>query len=144
MITNVDLDLLEKTYQNAKMGITAIEAVLDKASDREFYSDLNKQLQDYKMIAGKSKQQLRKNGAHPKDNSLYKNIMLKSNIKMNTMINSDDSHIAQMVIQGSTMGVTQMTRLLHANEDADGVSAQIAKDFVKKEEDNINIMKNYL
>ena len=144
MITNVDLDLLEKTYQNAKMGITAIEAVLDKASDREFYSDLNKQLQDYKMIAGKSKQQLRKNGARPKDNSLYKNIMLKSNIKMNTMINSDDSHIAQMVIQGSTMGVTQMTRLLHANEDADGISTQIAKDFVKKEENNINVMKNYL
>ncbi len=144
MITNVDLDLLEKTYQNAKMGITAIEAVLDKASDREFYSDLNKQLQDYKMLAGKSKQQLRKSGAHPKDNSLYKNMMLKSNIKMNTMINSDDSHIAQMVIQGSTMGVTQMTRLLHANEGADGISTQIAKDFVKKEEDNINIMKNYL
>lgn len=144
MITNVDLDLLEKTYQNAKMGITAIEAVLDKASDREFYSDLNKQLQDYKMLAGKSKQQLRKNGVRPKDNSLYKSMMLKSNIKMNTMISSDDSHIAQMVIQGSTMGVTQMTRLLHANRDADGISTQIARDFVKKEEDNINTMKNYL
>ncbi len=144
MITNVDLDLLEKTYQNAKMGITAIEAVLDKASNKDFYNDLNKQLQDYKMIAGKSRQQLRKNGARPKDNSFYKKLMLKSNIKMNTMINSDDSHIAQMVIQGSTMGVTQMTRLLHAHEAAEGDSAQIARDFVKKEEDNINNMKNYL
>lgn len=144
MITNIDLDLLEKTYQNANLGITAIEAVLDKASDRQFYSDLNKQLDDYKTIAGKTKQQLRKNGVRAKDISYYKNIMMKSNVKMNTMINSSDSHIAQMVIQGSTMGVTQMTRLLHANRDADGVSSQIAKDFVKKEEDNIEVMKNYL
>jgi len=57
--------------------------------------------------------------------------MMKGNIKMNTLIDSTDSHIAQMVIQGSTMGVTQMTKLLHSSEGADGVSTQIAKDFIK-------------
>jgi hypothetical protein len=46
MIANIDLDLLEKTYQNASIGITAIEAVLDKASDKNFSNDLHKQLRD--------------------------------------------------------------------------------------------------
>lgn len=144
MIGNVDLDLLEKTYQNASIGITAIEAVLDKASNVQLGSDLHRQLLDYRDIADKSKQQLVNNGAEVKDKSFYNKAMMKGNVKMNTLINSSDSHIAQMVIQGSTMGVTQMTRLLNASTLADGVSTQIAKEFVKKEEENIEIMKKYL
>jgi hypothetical protein len=144
MIGNVDLDLLEKTYQNASIGITAIEAVLDKASDKEFSNDLHKQLKDYQQLADQSKDQLRKNGAEVKDKSFYDKTMMKGNVKINTLINSSDSHIAQMVIQGSTMGVTQMTKLLHASQGADGVSTQIAKEFIKREENNIEVMKNYL
>jgi hypothetical protein len=144
MIGNVDLDLLEKTYQNASIGITAIEAVLDKASDKEFGNNLHKQLKDYQELADLSKNQLIKNGAEVKDKSFYDKAMMKGNVKMNTLIDASDSHIAQMVIQGSTMGVTQMTKLLHASNGADGTSTQIAKDFIKREEENIKIMKNYL
>lgn len=144
MIGNVDLDLLEKTYQNASIGITAIEAVLDKASDKQFGNDLQRQLRDYQELADKAKNQLQKNGAKVKDKSIYDKTMMKGNVKMNTLINSSDSHIAQMVIQGSTMGVTQMTKLIHASENADGTSKKIAQEFVQKEEQNIEVMKSYL
>jgi len=144
MIGNVDLDLLEKTYQNASIGITAIEAVLDKASSPQFNKDLHRQLEDYRDLADKSKQQLLINGAEIKDKSFYDKAMMKGNVKLNTMINSSDSHIAQMVIQGSTMGMTQMSRLLNSDCNADGSSMQIAKEFVKKEESNIEVMKQYL
>ena len=144
MIENVDIDLLEKTYQNASIGITAIEAVLNKASSQDMNQQLHRQLKEYQELADKSKQQLLQNGAKVKDRSFFEKTMMKGNVKMNTMISSSDSHIAQMVIQGSTMGVTQMTRLLHENSNADGTSAQIAKEFVKREEKNIEIMKNYL
>ena len=144
MIGNVDLDLLEKTYQNASIGITAIEAVLDKTTNREFNQDLHKQLRDYQELADKSKQQLLMNGTKVKDNSIYTKAMMKGNVKLNTLMNSSDSHIAQMVIQGSTMGVTEMTKLLHASHHADGTSESIAKEFISKEEENIEVMKKYL
>lgn len=144
MIGNVDLDLLEKTYQNASIGITAIEAVLNKASDQEFNNALYKQLRDYQELKEKSGIQLQHNGAAAKDNSIYEKAMMKGNVKMNTLINSSESHIAQMVIQGSTMGITQMTRLLNNSKNADGVSTDIAKEFIKKEEDNIEVMKKFL
>ena len=144
MVGNVDLDLLEKTYQNAAIGITAIEAVINKVSSKEMHQQLHRQLQNYQELADKSKQQLLQNGAKVKDNSYFEKAMMKGNVKMNTMINCSDSHIAQMVIQGSTMGVTQMTRLLHENAKADGASVRIAKDFVQREEKNIEVMKNYL
>lgn len=144
MVGNVDLDLLEKTYQNASIGITAIEAVLDKASSKEFSEDLHNQLKDYQELLDKSKEQLLKNGAEVKDKSFYDKTMMKGNVKMNTLINSSDNHIADMVIKGSTMGITQMTKLLNESKNADGTSTQIANDFIKKEQKNIDIMKNYL
>ncbi len=144
MIGNVDLDLLEKTYQNASIGITAIEAVLDKVKNQQFSNDLHKQLRDYQEIADKTKRQMRTSGARVKDVSQYNKVMMKGNVKMNMLMNSSDSHIAQMVIQGSTMGVTQMTKLLHASKNADGTCTKIAEEFVKKEEGNIEVMKHYL
>jgi hypothetical protein len=63
---------------------------------------------------------------------------------MNTLMHPEDSSIAQMVIEGSTMGVTQMTKLIHSKPNADGTSMEIAKEFVKREEENIEVMKNFL
>lgn len=144
MIGNVDLDLLEKTYQNASTGINALEAVLDKVSSKDFSNELHNQLKDYQELLERSKDQLLKNGAKVKDNPIYEKAMMKGNVKMNTLINSSGSHIAQMVIQGSTMGITEMTKLLNTCENADGTSTQIANDFISKEQKNIDIMKKYL
>ena len=144
MIGNVDLDLLEKTYQNASIGITAIEAVLDKTENKDLNNELHKQLRDYRELADKSKKELISNGTRVKEQSLYVKAMMKGNVKMNTLLKPSDSRIAQMVIQGSTMGVTQMTKLLHAKPNADGMSTEIAKEFIKREEGNIEVMKNYL
>jgi hypothetical protein len=144
MIGNVDLDLLEKTYQNASIGITAIKAVIDKAENKELNNELHKQLRDYQEIADTSRKQLITNGKKVKEQSFYVRTMMKGNVKMNTLMNPSDSRIAQIVIQGSTMGVTQMTKLLHAKPNADGSSSDIAKDFVRREEQNIEVMKNYL
>jgi len=144
MIGNVDLDLLEKTYQNASIGITAIESVLDKVKDQQLSNDLHKQLRDYQEIADKSKRQMRMSGTKVKDVSIYNKVMMKGNVKMNMLRDSSDSHIASMVLKGSTMGITQMTKLIHSKKDADGASTKIAEEFVKKEQDNIEVMKNYL
>lgn len=144
MIGNVDLDLLEKTYQNASIGITAIEAVLNKTNDMEFNNSLYKQLKDYQDIVDKSKDQLQSNNTAIKDNSFFEKAMMRGNVKINTLMDSSKSHIAQMVIQGSTMGVTQMTKLLNENKAAEGTSTEIAKEFIKKEEENIEVMKKYL
>jgi hypothetical protein len=144
MIGNVDLDLLEKTYQNASIGITAIEEVLNKTPDRDFNNALYEQLRDYQELKDKSGNQLQKNGSGAKDNSIYEKAMMKGNVKMNTLMNSSENHIAQLVIKGSTMGITQMTKLLNNSENADGESKEIAREFIKKEEENIVIMKKFL
>lgn len=144
MIGNVDLDLLEKTYQNASMGITAIKSILDKTSNSELSKELHNQLNDYQELAEKSKNELIAKNVKVKDQSAYMKTMMKGNVKMKTLVDQSDSHIAQMVIKGSTMGVTQMLKLLHAKDNADKTSVEIAEEFVRKEEKNIEKMKKFL
>lgn len=144
MIGNVDLDLLSKTYQNASTGIIAIKSVLDKTRNTELNTELHKQLRDYQEIADKSKKQLMAGGSKVKTLSIPRRAMMISGVKMNTLRHPSDSSIAQMVIEGSTMGVTQMTKLVHAKPNADGLSMEIAKEFIRREEENIEVMKNFL
>lgn len=144
MIGNVDLDLLEKTYQNACIGITAIKAVLNKPDSREMNTQLHRHLRDYQEIAAKSKKQIQQHGVRVKEQSPYIKAMMIGNVKWNTLRDSSDSGIADIVIRGSMTGVTKMTRLLHSKKNTDGVSAEIAKEFIRKEEEYIKIMKDFL
>jgi hypothetical protein len=67
-------------------------------------------------------------------------------MKMNTLIDSSQSHIAQMMIEGSTMGVTDTTKVIHeyeGNPECRDV-LDLARDIVKFEEQNIEDMKKFL
>lgn len=144
MIGNVDLDLLEKTYQNACIGITAIKAVLNKPDSRELNTQLHKHLRDYHELADRSRKQILECGVKVKEQSPYIRAIMIGNVKWNTLRDSSDSGIADMVIRGTTTGVNKMTRLLHSKKNTDGASAEIAREFIRKEEEYIKIMKNFL
>lgn len=144
MIGNVDLDLLEKTYQNACIGITAIKAVLNKPESKEMNTQLYKHLRDYQELANRSRNQILESGVKVKEQSPYIRAIMIGNVKWSTLRDSSDSGIADMVIRGTTTGVNKMTRLLHSKKNTDGASAEIAKEFIRKEEEYIKIMKNFL
>ncbi len=65
---------------------------------------------------------------------------------MNTMVDSSTPKIAEMMINGSTMGVINLKKRI-GQAQTEGVSqdvVKIANDIMAFEEDNINKMKNYL
>ena len=67
-------------------------------------------------------------------------------IMMTTMVDSSTPKIAEMMINGSTMGVINLKKRIKQAQ-TEGVSqdvVKIASDIMAFEEDNINKMKNYL
>ena len=65
-------------------------------------------------------------------------------IQMNTMTDDSASHIAEIVIQGATMGVIETMRdraaLASANAEAQGMAAA----FIKAQEEDIEAFKKFL
>lgn len=71
-------------------------------------------------------------------------MMLKGAIKANTMLNSSTSHIAELLIQGTNRGLTDMWKIMNHSENAGKMSVEIAKELMDFEEKSIEKLKEYL
>ena len=65
-------------------------------------------------------------------------------IQMNTIKDKSNSHIADMLIQGTTMGIIEGRKLLNNNPNADAEIVQILDNFVKMQENNVEKLKTFL
>ena len=86
---------------------------------------------------------LEKRGESPLEESGFSRMMAKMGIKMNTLIDKTSSHVAQMVIEGAVMGVTDIQKRLNEADDY-GEAEPIAKKLIAFEEDTAQKMKEYL
>lgn len=130
-------------YRNAKMGAEAILNLLPSVEDESLKSELTSQLTKYEEFAADAKELLEKRGESPLEESGFSRIMAKMGIKMNTLIDKTSSHVAQMVIEGAVMGVTDIQKRLNEADDY-GEAEPIAKKLIAFEEDTAQKMKEYL
>ncbi len=140
------LEIYSKLYKNAKMGTDSIIKLLDKAEDSKMKMRMTKQLNGYEGFAAKSKAELEDMGFPAKEESPMTKMWASMGMKMNTMMDSSDSHIAQLMIEGSTMGITDTTKLIHEYENTQGCEAalKLAGEMVQFEQSNIEKMKEFL
>jgi hypothetical protein len=70
----------------------------------------------------------------------------KVSTAMETLMDSSISHLADMVIQGSTMNMNETIKLLreYENSDTSEASLSLVRDIIGFEEQNIERMKAYL
>ena len=139
-------EIAAKIYKNMKMGSDSIAKLLDKVADGQFKSAMMKQLNGYESFAAKAKMMLADNGKEAKEENPMTKFWATVGMKMNTLMDSSVSHIAEMMIEGSTMGITDTTKIINEYESKpeckDAVA--LARDIVRFEQDNIEIMKKYL
>lgn len=137
-------DFLSEIYRGAKMGVETIDNLLMKVNDNNIYNELKYQIKSYEEIANEAYGELIKRNNKPKDISTFDKTMAKMSIGINTLINSNPSHIADMLIKGSTMGVTGITKTLNSHYNADNDIKNLADRFIKLEQDNIDRLKKFL
>ena len=138
--------MLDKLYKNVKMGSDSIIKLLDKVSGDEFKSHLTKQINGYEGLAANIKKHLKENGYEAKEENPVTKMWASVGMAMNTLMDSSDSHIAQLIAEGSTMGITDAIKLLRDYENT-GVSEdalRLARDVIKLEEYNLEQAKSYI
>ncbi len=137
-------DFLSEIYRGAKMGVQTINNLLTKVNDNKIYDELKYQLQSYEEIANEAYNELEKRDNTPKDISLFNKMSANMSIGINTFINNNPSHIADMLIKGNTMGVTGISKTINKHQNADTAIKGLADRFVKLEQDNIDRLKKFL
>ena len=141
---NNDFKVLNEIYKGNKMGMNAITYMEDEIKDNEFKTEVQKQYNDYKEMSKKIENLMDKNNGELEDTPTKDKVMGWTSVKANTMMDNTTSHMSEMLIQGTVMGVIEGVRLSNQNSNLNNEVKDIVNEFIKTSEDNIQILKKYL
>lgn len=137
-------ELLKDIYQDAKMGEETLKTLLKTIESGQIKSDLQAQMAGYAEFYGKAQKELAKLHADPEEVGPLTKASSFLGVKMNAMLDRSPSHVAEMTIQGSTMGIVSTTESLNRHPEAGKEAKRLANDVLSFEQKNIERMKAYL
>lgn len=141
----INKDVLDELNKACVMGMDAIRNILDKAEDKKFKKVLEKEFDKYKDIHHRIKKKYEDySKEEPTTTSTMNKMMTKSMTEMKLMKDSSDSKIAELLSQGTNMGIIEGRRLLNHKEKLNKEVEKILKDFIEMQEESIEIYKEYL
>lgn len=140
-----NIDALNEISKGVCMGMDAIDNLKSKVHDKKFSKLLNSEYNFYKTIKEKIDTQYRNYSQekNPTETTMMNKIMLKSSINMKTMQNSTDSSIAELLLQGTNMGIIEGRKILNKKK-IDDKTSKIISEFVEKQEKYVENLKKYL
>ena len=141
---NDTVQLLQDVVRNARTGEDAVAQLMKKAEDATMRSELRKEQQEYAATRRESEQALLDAGGRAEPVGPMAKAGMWMGIEMETLADRSDAHIAEIVIQGATMGVIEMTKSLNTYDAADAGARGIASDFVVKQNAAIDRQKGFL
>lgn len=137
---------LDSLYKNVKMGAESIIDLLPKVKSEQLRTEMTSELEQYEAFAGEICAMLEAEGEKPEGESFISKVGVKMGVMMNTLVDDTESHIAEMMIKGSTMGITDTTKLVRENENTScsEEALLLARKIIKRQEENIDRLKDFL
>lgn len=139
-----DSELLNDVCRNAEMGRDSIMHVIKLTDDPQFRRSLETQLSEYQKVYDSADTMLQERGCRPEEAPAMSKMMSYVMSSMKTLNDNSPSCIAEMMIQGSTMGVTKMTKRINEYQGHDERVRDVANKLLHTEQVNIEEMKKYL
>lgn len=146
-IMNETNELLEEVYKTAAMGrfsmMKLIEALKEK--DNKIKGYLEELLEDYRNYEDQSKELLLKENIEPMEENAISKLMASMGIQKEVKGDNSDAAMAEMLIQGISMGSIEMEKQIKNYKDhVDKDDMKLAKKFLKFQEKAIEELKKYL
>ncbi len=141
---NGNTELLNFVYQNSGMGVETLKQLVNIAKDTEFLHFLTKQLNEYESIHEKTKELINSHGSKEKDLPMFEKMSTYLMINMKTLTDNSASHIAEMLVLGSNMGIVDAIKNMRKYKDAEKDILSLMDRLLKFEESNVKELKKYL
>ena len=139
-----EVNVLDELNKGACMGKDAIHFILDKVEDENLKEELNRQYEKYKEISNKICELYPEySNDEPHETNAMNKIMTWYGIEMKTMMDDSTSKIAELLLQGTNMGIIEGRKLLnHKNTDKEVHS--LVQEYVDMQEDAVEKLKKFL
>lgn len=142
---NTDKEVLVSLYKNAHIALQSISDIIKEVSDENMKRELSDQYDGYEKYIGKLSSYMKETSTEVRDINPFKKAMLFASVKMNTVTDDSASHVAELMIKGTVMGITELHELLNGsgNEISERVR-NFAKELTELEESYEQRLKKFL
>ena len=103
-------EVLSEIYRNAQLALQSISNILPQVEDEEVRAELSYQHEEYEKFSARAAMLAKDKGLELKDPNPFKKMMMWGSIKMNSMMDNSRAHIADMMLQGTLMGITALRK----------------------------------
>ena len=136
--------LYQFIYENATMGKDTVKLLLTVTEEKEMETLLTDQLSEYSDISEKARKALEQRKVEAQKIGPLTKMSTDLMINFNLIKDRSASHMAEMMTQGSTMGIVEITKQLKDLPNADDSAKRLGNKLLKMEEHNIDQLKAYL
>lgn len=142
-----EYEILNYVYKNAKMGSDSTNTLLKSLEnkDNKIIEVVDDILDSYNSFLKKSENLLKQMNEKGKGYSPFTTVSADMGIKMQVLKDNSDSAIADMLINGLTMGEIEMTKMFSCfDENIDKDIKKLIRDFKDFQTNAIIKLKKYL
>ena len=139
-----DVELLREIQKNTEMGLHALEIMETKVYDDKLSLQLIRESFKYGELHDRAKAQLLAAKQMPEPENKIARMMLSASINGSTLLNTTTSHVAELMIRGSNMGLSSLWKAMNHNDQAGEQSMELARELMDFEENNIKELRKYL
>ena len=136
--------LYREIYKNAAMGLGTTAHLLKTNRSRNMSDALRMQNAEYSAICKNAKSRMLERGKTVKGLAPMEKMRTDGMVSLNLMINDSDSHVAQMMMTGSTMGMINAEKELRKNPSADPYAKALMRHLSDFEKNTLDKMKGFL
>lgn len=138
-------ELLAEVYRNCQLALESISDILPAVEDEGLKTEIMREHEEYEKISAEAAMLAKNKALDVKAPNPMKKAMMWSSIKMNTLIDNSRTHIAEMMIQGTVMGITSLKASIGESPESDDEEiTALAKKLVEAEEDFEQKLKEFL
>jgi len=139
-----EVNVLDELSKGACMGRDAIHFIMDKVEDEALKEELNAQYQKYKEISERIEQLYPDySQKEPHKTNAMNKMMTWYGIEMKTMLDNSTSKIAELLLQGTNMGIIEGRKLLN-HKDTDQHVHSLIQEYIDMQENVVEKLKTLL
>ena len=138
-------EALAEIYRNAQLALQSISNILPAVEDEEIKNELHIQHEEYERISARASMLAKDKHIELKNPNPVKKVMMWGSIKMSTLTDNSRSHIADMMLQGTVMGITALRKTMgEIKPNGDEEIISLLQEMLAKEEEFENKWKAFL
>ncbi|MBQ9469202.1 MAG: hypothetical protein IJU52_09370 [Clostridia bacterium] len=136
--------LYDEIYKNAAMGAGTTKHLLETERGEEMTDSLKKQYAEYRSICRNAEISMRARGGEIKGYGRMKKMMTDRGVSLNLLFDNSDRHVAEMLMNGSTMGVINAEKSTGKYSGAEKEAKELMKHLSDFELSTIENMRRFL